>query len=191
MENQSLFQITQTKVSAELPVFGCSLLDHPEVLLLARVAVDELRTSHPATTESNVKSNYMSPWKSHLLTDKLQPLIDLVSAKIKLACIECLQTDLTGLSFDLAVADCWCAVYEQSNYTVPHSHFPSDFASVIYLELAEDSAPIIFSNEIVVNPAIGTVVFFPGWLIHHVPKTQGKRIIIAINYIKIPVMNLA
>ncbi len=188
METNSLFQITQTKVPTELPVFGCSLLNHPDVLLLARLAVDELRINYPATTASNVRSEYMSPWKSHLLTNKLQPLIDLVSSKIKQASIDYLQADLTQLSFDLAVADCWCAIYEQSNYTVPHTHFPSDFATVIYLEMDEDSAPIVFSNEIVVNPSPGTVVFFPGWLVHHVPKTQGKRIIIAINYIKIPVM---
>ena len=188
MENQSLFQITHTKVPTELPVFGCSLLDHPGVLLLASAAVNELVISHRVTTESNVKSNYMSPWKSHLLTEKFNPLIDLVSSKIKQACINYLQADLAQLSFDLAVADCWCAVYEHSNYTVPHTHFPCDFASVVYLEMGESAAPIIFSNEIVVNPLPGTVVFFPGWLVHHVPQTQGKRIIVAINYIKIPVM---
>ena len=188
MQSQSIFEITQTKVPTELPVFGCSLLDHPEVLLLAMAAVEELKIAHPASTPSNVRSDYMSPWKSHLLTSKLQPLIDLVSSKIKQACIDYLQADLSQLSFDLAVVDCWCAVYEESNYTVPHTHFPSDFASVVYLEMGEDAAPIIFSNQIVVNPLPGTVVFFPGWLVHHVPKTQGKRIIVAINYIKIPVM---
>jgi hypothetical protein len=52
-----------------------------------------------------------------------------------------------------------------------------------------DSAPIIFNESLVVNPASGTVIFFPGSLPHHVPETKGKRVIVAINYIKIPSVN--
>jgi len=189
MQPQSIFEITQTKVPTELPVFGCSLLDHPEVLLLAMAAAEELKIAHPASTPSNVRSDYMSPWKSHLLTTKLEPLIKLVAEKIKNSSIDFLNTDLTALNYELIVADCWCAVYEATNHTIPHSHFPSDFSAVIYLEMEADSSPIIFNESLVVNPASGTVIFFPGSLPHHVPATKGKRVIVAINYIKIPFVN--
>lgn len=190
MHEQSPFQITQLKVQTEASVFGCSLLDHPHVILLAKSAVDELREKYPESAVSNVMADYMSPWKSHLLTEKLEPLIRLVAEKIKNASIDFLNTDLTTLNYELIVADCWCAVYEATNHTIPHSHFPSDFSAVIYLEMVEESAPIIFNESLVINPASGTVIFFPGSLPHHVPATKGKRVIVAINYIKIPSVNL-
>jgi hypothetical protein len=189
MHEQSPFQITQLKVQTEASVFGCSLLDHPHVILLAKSAVDELREKYPESAVSNVMADYMSPWKSHLLTEKLEPLIRLVAEKIKNASIDFLNTDLTTLNYELIVADCWCAVYEATNHTIPHSHFPSDFSAVIYLEMVEESAPIIFNESLVINPASGTVIFFPGSLPHHVPATKGKRVIVAINYIKIPSVN--
>ncbi len=189
MPEQSPFQITQLKVQTEASVFGCSLLDHPHVILLAKSAVDELREKYPESAVSNVMADYMSPWKSHLLTEKLEPLIRLVAEKIKNASIDFLNTDLTTLNYELIVADCWCAVYEATNHTIPHSHFPSDFSAVIYLEMVEESAPIIFNESLVINPASGTVIFFPGSLPHHVPATKGKRVIVAINYIKIPSVN--
>ena len=69
-------QINRFKVPTELSVFETSLSAHVEVLKkLAREALEELRASHPASTPSNVRAVYMSPWKSHLLTPKLQPLL--------------------------------------------------------------------------------------------------------------------
>jgi len=186
MQEQSPFQITQLKVPTEASVFGCSLLDHPNVIQLAKSAVEELREKYPESVTSNVMAEYMSPWKSHLLTQNLDPLIKLVAGKIKNASIEFLNTDLTALNYELIVADCWCAIYETTNHTIPHSHFPSDFSAVIYLEMTAESAPIIFNQSFVVNPASGTLIFFPGSLPHHVPETKGKRVIVAINYIKIP-----
>jgi hypothetical protein len=189
MHEQSPFQITQLKVLTEVSVFGCSLLDHPNEILLAKSAVEELREKYPECSVSNVMAEYMSPWKSHLLTAKLDPLIKLVAEKIKNASINFLNTDLTALNYELIVADCWCAIYETTNHTIPHSHFPSDFSAVIYLEMDSDSAPIIFNESLVINPASGTVIFFPGSLPHHVPATKSRRVIVAINYIKIPAMS--
>lgn len=186
MSSSSPFDIIQTKVMAELPVFSCSLLDHTDVLLLAKVGLQELRDSHPDSTPSNVMAEYMSPWKSHLLTEKLNPLIALVALKIKSASRQFFNMDLNELNFELAVSDCWTAVYEKTNYAIPHSHYPSDFSSVIYLDMEAESAPIVFNHQLVVKPAIGSLVFFPGLLLHHVPKTEGKRTIVAINYIKVP-----
>ena len=187
MTAPSMSDMTQLAVATEATVFGCSLLAHPQELALAKLAVAELRENYPDSTPSNVKAVYMSAWKSHLLTDKFGPLIKLVSDKIKQAAKQYLATDLAALNYDLAVADCWCAVYDASNYTVPHTHIPSTYSAVVYLEMDEGSAPIVFNNTIAVNPASGTLVFFPGHLLHHVPATQGKRIIVAINYLALPV----
>jgi hypothetical protein len=171
----------------EATVFGCSLLDYPQALELAKLAVDELREKHPDSTPSNVKAVYMSSWKSHLLTDKFGPLIQVVSDKIKEASRLHLSTDLAALNYDLAVADCWCAVYDKSNYTVPHTHMPITFSAVVYLEMDSGSSPIVFNNSVAANPTSGTLVFFPGHLLHHVPATEGKRIIVVINYLALPI----
>ena len=57
-----------------MPIFWADLSDKPEQLLMARQAIDELRVSHPDSVQSNVKSVYMSPWKSHQLNAKLVPI---------------------------------------------------------------------------------------------------------------------
>jgi hypothetical protein len=110
-----------------------------------------------------------------------------VSDKIKEASRLHLSTDLAALNYDLAVADCWCAVYDKSNYTVPHTHMPTTFSAVVYLEMDSGSSPIVFNNSVAANPTSGTLVFFPGHLLHHVPATEGKRIIVVINYLALPI----
>ena len=188
MTSPSTSEITQFSVPTETLVFGCSLLDHPQVLELAKLAVEELRDKHPDSTPSNVMAVYMSPWKSHLLTDKFGPLIQIVSDKIKEASMRHLSTDLAALNYDLAVADCWCAVYERSNYTIPHTHMPTTFSAVLYLEMDTGSSPIVFNNSVAANPTSGTLVFFPGHLLHHVPATEGKRTIVVINFLAMPAL---
>jgi len=65
-------------VASELPIFICDLQLIQPQLALARQAIDELRLSHPESTPSNVQAIYMSPWNSHDLNAKLQPLCDSV-----------------------------------------------------------------------------------------------------------------
>ena len=185
--NQSVgLQINRFKVPTELSVFETSLSGHVEVLRLAREALEELRVSHPASTPSNVRAVYMSPWKSHLLTPKLQPLIDVTASVIRKISIDFLRMDLDGLNYDLLTADAWCAVYEQADSAVLHSHYPADFSCVAYLEMEAGAAPIIFANALEVRPVPGSLLVFPGLLPHHVPATPGRRVVAAMNFIKVP-----
>lgn len=179
----------QFKVMTEMSVVGLSLLEFSTELDLAREAVTDLRSVHPESTPSNVIATYMSPWKSHLLTDKLAPLINLMSDLIMKISVDFYTRDLAELNFRLAVADCWCAIYEAGDYSGLHHHFPSDFASVVYLDVDDHASPIVFSNSLELHPKSATAVVFPGMLEHHVPPTSGRRVIIAINFIKIPAFN--
>ena len=185
--NQSLgLQINRFKVPTELSVFETSLSGHVEVLSLAREALEELRFSHPASTPSNVRAVYMSPWKSHLLTPKLQPLLDITAGLIRKISIDFFRMDLDGLNYDLLTADAWCAVYEQADSAVLHSHYPADFSCVAYLDMEPGAAPIIFANALEVRPVPGSLLVFPGLLPHHVPATPGRRVVAAMNFIKVP-----
>ena len=178
--------IDQFNVKADLSVFGLHLHDFPIELQLARDAITELQISHPESTPSNVNAVYMSPWKSHTMNGKFTPLIQIMADLIKKTSLEHLKTDIEALNFNLAVADCWGAIYEEESYAIPHWHFPSDFSTVIYLEIGTDAAPIVFANSFVVQPVSGSAIIFPGNLIHHVPSTKGRRVIVAINFIKVP-----
>jgi hypothetical protein len=77
--------------------------------------------------------------------------------------------------------DCWAAIYEQADFTQNHSHYPADLSCVVYLEAQPGCAPIVFDNQTRYDPTPGSIVMFPGNLNHLVPKTEGKRTIIAIN----------
>jgi hypothetical protein len=96
------------------------------------------------------------------------------------------NTDLARLNWGLRVTDCWGAIYEESDYTIPHSHFPSDFSAVVYLEAEKNCAPIIFANKLVVQPKPRMLLMFPGMLLHSVPKTQGQRVVLVMNMHKFP-----
>ena len=185
--NQSVgLQINRFKVPTELSVFETSLSGHVEALKLAREALEELRASHPAFTPSNVRADYMSPWKSHLLTPKLQPLLDITADLIRKISIDFFRMDLDGLNYDLLTADAWCAVYEQADSAILHSHYPADFSCVAYLDMEPGAAPIIFANALEVRPVPGSLLVFPGLLPHHVPATPGRRVVAAMNFIKVP-----
>ncbi len=172
-----------------MPVFWFSLHDYVDELLLARQAIDEIRLSHPDSTPSNVKAVYMSPWKSHLVNPKFGPLCELVTRIGKQVSEEHLKAKLDALNLDLKVTDCWGVIYETSDHTVPHHHYPSDLSAVIYLDADENCAPIIFGDGVAVNPKPNLLVIFPGILMHEVPQNTAKRTVIAMNLQKFPHFN--
>ena len=189
MSKVDSLHMDQFKVMTNISVIGFNLLEFPIELDLARQALIDLRSEHPESTPSNVVATYMSPWKSHLLTDKLGPLIHVMSELIMKISVDFYTRDLAQLNFRLAVADCWGAIYEAGDYSGLHHHFPADFASVVYLDVDAQASPIIFSNSLEVHPQSATAIVFPGLLEHHVPPTNGRRVVIAINFIKIPAVD--
>lgn len=181
MSDNEKVQLRTIDVSAQLPVVIADLTLIKPQLDRAREAIDELRISHPESTESNVKATYMSPWHSHLLNPKFSPLTDSVVTIANEVSRTHLSANLSALNLDLVVTDCWGVIYDKSSYTQKHNHFPADFSCVIYLEAHENSAPIIFADKLHVKPKPNMLVLFPGILIHEVPETDGRRVVIAMN----------
>ena len=178
--------LNQMQINTTLPVFWLHLNDFETELQQARTAIDELRESHPESTPSNVQAVYMSPWKSHTLNDKLNPLVNLTTDIVHESARRFLNTDMSKLNFLLKVTDCWGVIYEQSDKTTPHNHFPADFAVVTYLEAGPNCAPIVFAESIVVTPKPKTMIIFPGMLQHRVPENNDARVIVAMNLNKFP-----
>ena len=181
MSDTEKVQIRTVEVAAETPVFICDLSLIKPQLDLARMGIEELRVSHPDTTPSNVQSVYMSPWHSHLINNKFKPLTDSAITIAQEVSRTHLSANLPALNMGLVVTDCWGAIYEKSDYTKRHNHFPAEFSCVIYLEVHENSAPIIFSGKLHVQPKPNMMVLFPGILQHEVPATDGRRVVVAMN----------
>jgi hypothetical protein len=163
-------------VQKELPIFSTNISQHKEVLRLATEAIFELRQKNPQSIESNVVANYVSSWTSHLETPKLKPLCDLVLSFCNEISKNYYKSDL-----QFKVFNCWGAIYEGGDYTKKHSHYPSAFAAVVYIDIDKDSAPIVFEDQLTVVPASGSLVVFPALLDHEVPKTNSRRIVVAMN----------
>ena len=87
---------------------------------------------------------------------------------------------------ELIVSDCWGIIYERSDYTRVHNHFPAEFGCSIYLDAEDGCAPLIFSGHHRIQPETGMAVLFPGILNHEVPANEGRRTVLAINLVKIP-----
>jgi hypothetical protein len=163
-------------VSKNLPVFIIDISAHEQALRLSKLAIEEEKTNNPQSISSNVKAGYVSSYKSHLYNPNFSPLIDIVLS----ACAEIGNTAF-GSKVEFRVLDCWGMVYNEGDYADTHAHFPSPFAAVIYLEMGEDSAPIIFEENLTVYPKSGNLIIFPGIMHHEVPATKSKRVVVSMN----------
>lgn len=163
-------------VSKQLPIFSTDISNHPEVLKLAAEAIYELKQKSPESIQSNVIAEYVSNWTSHLETPKLQPLCNLVLSFCNEISKHYYKTDV-----QFKVFNCWGAIYGEGDYTKNHNHFPSTFAAVAYIDVNESSAPIQFEDQLTVCPTSGSLIVFPAIVEHSVPKTNTKRIVIAMN----------
>jgi hypothetical protein len=184
MSNSGQLLVSHTMVPAQLPVFTCSLAPRREALQLAREAIDELRALDPTSIVSNVKSRYVSPWDSHMRNPKFAPLCEAVVTVSRFVSKMFLTADIEALNMDYFVKDCWGMIYESSDHTLKHNHYPAELSCAIYLEADDNCAPIIFDGNISVQPVNDLLVLFPGILNHEVPETSGRRVVVSMNLFK-------
>jgi mannose-6-phosphate isomerase-like protein (cupin superfamily) len=84
----------------------------------------------------------------------------------------------------------WAIQYEKGEYASKHSHHPSDFACVYYVDVEPGCSPIIFEEELEVSPQNGMLLIFPANLRHEVPPTDSRRIVISMNIDEIGSRNM-
>jgi hypothetical protein len=169
-------QIDFKTVSKDLPIFSTNIKQHTEALRLAAEAIFEERQKNPQRMESNVKAYYVSSYSSHILNPKFQPLIDLT-----LSFCEEISKSYFKVELKYKCYNCWGMLYDKGDHTVPHNHFPSTFAAVVYIDFEDKAAPIVFEDELTVVPSSGSLIVFPAMLQHQVPKTDGRRMVVAMN----------
>ena len=172
----------------EAPIYWKRIIDE-NILASTMQAVDEIKRSTEKNMVSNVRARFVSDWKSHRLTNHLQPIMDEMVTCSEVLSKRLYNVDLKALNFKLTISDIWVAEYEAGDHTELHNHFPSDFSSVFYFQTSEKSSPIIFAEKVEVRPESHTLIVFPGYLNHRVPRTDGRRLVIASNLHKVPTFN--
>lgn len=83
--------------------------------------------------------------------------------------------------------DAWSNIYQKNHYTLLHNHSPSEISFVYYLQ-SSGRTPLLFNeSNFEVNPTDDTLVIFPSYLFHSVPKHQEEidRICLAGNFLKV------
>ena len=175
-------------VPKQMAVFTTILDDHVEFNKYLKQVILEHRQKFPESTESNVKA-WHSSWTTHLENPKFQPLIDRILDACKFISEGYYEG---GNDLQYKVINMWAMMYEDTEWTKRHSHFPSDFAAVYYVDVEPGCAPVIFESvqqdgindnnqPLTLPPQNGMLAIWPAILHHEVPPTKGRRMCISMN----------
>ena len=170
-----------------IPIFTTILEDHVELNKYLKQVILEHRQKFPETTKSNVKA-WHSSWMTHQENPKFQPLVDRVCN----ACTFLSQGYFQCQSVEFVPFNFWAMMYEEHEYTIRHSHFPSDFSAVYYVDVEPGCAPVLFEvpqndgvndkgGNLTLQPQNGMLAIWPSILHHEVPPTKGRRMCISMN----------
>tara|TARA_B100001094_G_scaffold98383_1_gene94569 strand:- start:151 stop:915 length:765 start_codon:yes stop_codon:yes gene_type:complete len=179
-------------VSKPIPIFTTILADHVEMNKYLKQAILEHRQNFPEDLHSNVKA-WHSSWETHKQNPKFQPFLDIVCNACEFISEGYFQCDLCNYT----VVNFWVMMYEESEHTIKHSHFPSDFSCVYYVDVEPGCAPVLFetpakdgvnyNNEtFTLQPENGLLAIWPSILHHEVPPTKSRRMCVSANIDKLP-----
>ena len=174
-------------VPKQMAVFTTILDDHIEMNKYLKQVILEHRQNNPETTKSNVKA-WHSSWVTHVENPRFQPLIDRVINACKFISAGYYECE----NIEYNVINMWAMMYEDTEWTKRHSHFPSDFAVAYYVDVEPGFAPVIFESvqkdgihdnnqPLTLQPQNGMLAIWPAILHHEVPPTKGRRMCISMN----------
>ena len=141
----------------------------------------EYRKSFPQSNNSNVFA-WHTGYNAHKTTDVFNQVINATLA----SCSEMSNTLFKALptgKYKLVVENLWLAMYEKSDYTAIHTHFPASFAACYYVDVEDDCSPITFGahDELSIQPENGMLLVWLALLPHRVAPTKKKRTCICMN----------
>ena len=176
-------------VPKQMAIYKTIVDDYEEFNINLKDAILKHRELNPESNKSNVKA-WHSSYHTHKINPHFQPLIDLTLG----ACNFISVGDFVGHAYDIKyeVINLWTMMYEDSEWTTRHSHFPSTFSACYYVDVEPDCAPIIFESiqndgvndynqPLEIQPENGMLLIWPSMLEHEVPPTKGKRMAISMN----------
>ena len=164
------------KIQAETEIAMYTLDNHQELNNKLKKIISDFRKEYPESDNSNVKA-----WHSHFDTHEKEPKFNILIDKIFKKSQEFLEINL-----NLHLLNFWVMEYEKGNHAVKHNHWPATLSGVYYIDVEENSSPIIFENNFVIKPKNGMLLLFPSIVNHEVPPSKGKRIVASFNLQFIP-----
>tara|TARA_R100001443_G_scaffold20639_1_gene32820 strand:+ start:851 stop:1456 length:606 start_codon:yes stop_codon:yes gene_type:complete len=173
-------------VPKQMAVFTTILDNHVEFNKYLKQVILEHRQKYPDDVESNVKA-WHSAWDTHTINPKFQPVVDLT-----VNALEFITGGYYSEPVQYYVLNLWAMMYEDTEWTKRHSHFPSDFAACYYVDVEPNCAPVIFESVVedgthdnnqplTLQPQNGMLAIWPALLHHEVPPTKGRRMCISMN----------
>jgi len=175
-------------VPKQMAVFTTILEDHVQFNKYMKDVILNHRRENPATTKSNVKA-WHSSWVTHQQNPNFQPLVDLTLNACNFIAAGYYEG---GDTIEYNVINLWAMMYEDTEWTKKHSHFPSDFAACYYVDVEPGCAPVIFESvekdgvndnnqPLTLQPQNGMLAIWPAILHHEVPPTKGRRMCVSMN----------
>ena len=174
-------------VPKQIAVFTTILDYHVELNKYLKEVILDHRRKKPETTFSNVKA-WHSSWQTHDENPNFKPLIDITLDACRFISAGYYECD----DIKYHVSNMWAMMYEDTEWTKRHSHFPCDFAAAYYVDVEPGCAPVIFESVVkdgvndnnqplALQPQNGMLAIWPAILHHEVPRTKGRRMAISMN----------
>lgn len=173
---RSLLSMMSDSVSYHAPIFTYSFPD-----VITKNACDEYRKSFPQSNTSNVHA-WHSDYRTHERTDIFDPLIQIVIDRCNSISRDGFKSKI-GSPYHYVVDNLWLAMYERNDYTIQHNHFPTTFSACYYVDVNDDSSPILFGHdsELSIQPENGMLLIWLGIIPHKVEFTESQRTCICMN----------
>ena len=157
-------------------IFTTMFPEHEEQNKILKEKIFEIKKENPDT--SDVQTDNSSWHSSYFLHTEYDEFDRLMIFTQKASDWIAKKHHRVPAVFD--VYNMWAMTYDRGNQTHQHHHFPAALSAVYFVDAEPNSAPLTFGN-IEVTPINGLLVVFPGILMHSVPPTEGKRVIISMN----------
>ena len=164
------------KIQAETEIAMYTLDNHQELNNKLKKIISDFRKEYPESDNSNVKA-----WHSHFDTHVKEPKFNILIDRVMDA-----SKDFINIKCNLYLLNFWVMEYEKGNHAVKHNHWPATLSGVYYIDVEENSSPIIFENNFTIEPKNGMLLLFPSIVNHEVPPSKGKRIVASFNLQFIP-----
>ncbi len=165
-----------SKVTKSFPIFHYVPPTYSEINEKLIPLFQQYKEENPESIRTNVVTTWRSGW--FVQNDpRFKFFVDWIITQCKYICINHLYKH-----FEFFCLNMWLMQYEGGDHAQPHDHFPNSFSCVYYIDVEEGCSPIIFEGELEINPKPGMVVIFPSILMHEVPKTDKKRMVISMNF---------
>ncbi len=85
---------------------------------------------------------------------------------------------------ELELSSIWGQIYGSGAFQVSHTHLPSHWSFVLFVNCPEGCSPVVFGEEdLEIQPRQGFGVVFPSWIRHYVPRNLARgRSVVSGNF---------